>query len=495
MLSRCLTSLFLLLALTAQAQETKIQKGKLYERPVRILDNGLVQASVTPEIGARVLDFRLKNQENARALMVHRHYIHRQPGEQWQGGEYGGLADMATHGWPGDIWGLEFDAEKVDFSGKPAVQLTKEYNQVLHQRRVAILPDSTVLQYHSTQKNVGPEAQKLTIRIHGELAVGESADDYDRIYLVDEKGHKEIVYRLGWENPRLSWEHPGPWMACVDTREKLAVVRWFHPVTNDKVLVWHGQNIGGKVRDMKGGFYGIDRFMEEKSVAPGQEIEAQEDLAIIQGLPRVDFALAEGYLAGGLLLDQEAYGPEEEATLTLVIGGGLKGNAYKARLHILQSNGETSKLANLDIPAYGIGQTASASTSFVPKKSCKVRAEIMSLDGEKLAECERDLPIEAEAYAAARKMGTALTEKAESLVSTLEKKGLANQSTGQAQVRLSQFYCAEFQNLMEKGRFQEAAQKAEGYIRKLEKALGQAGQANGNKEQRQSLWRITRSLR
>lgn len=494
MLSKCLATLCLLLAFAAQAQDIEIRKEKLYDRPVRILDNGLIQTAVTPEIGARVLDFRLKGRDHARALQIHRHYINRQPGEQWQGGEYGGLADMATQGWPGEIWGLVFDVDQIEVAGTPAVQFTTEYNQVQHQRRVTLLPESTVLQYHTTQKNLADQTQKLTIRIHAELAVGESADDFDRIYLVDDKGHKEIVYRLGWENPRLSWEHPGAWIACVDTREKIAVVRWFHPVTNDKVLIWHGQNVGGPVRDMRGGFYGIDRFMQEQNVAPGQKIEAQEDLAIIEGLSRVDFAVAENYVAGELLLDQAAYGPAEEATLTLVIGGGLQGNAHKARIYTGPSDGADSELASLEIPAYKAGKAASASTSFVPKESCKVRAEIFNAKGEQIAECAREIKVDAKTYAAAAAKQNQLKQKVEVLLSALAENGLKDQSTGQAQMQLARFYADEYQALMEKGNFQEAIELADAYMQKLEKAIRQADKAKKAEESRASLREITKAL-
>jgi len=253
------------------AQPIKVREEMLYDRPVKTLDNGLVRVSVTPEIGGRVLVFRL-NDGDRRTLHIARHNIRRKPGERWRGAEYGGLCDVATLDWPGPFWGVGYKIAETQAGGVAALRLSAQASEIGIEREVMLLPNSTICRIGVKQTNLARVPKSMVIRIHGEFALGECADNHDVILFNGPKGLVEIRYRLGWENPRFSFEHPVEgWMAYVDAREKLALVRRFLPVSKDiKVLVWHGHNEGGAVRDEKGGFYAIDRFMEPRPSSQGR---------------------------------------------------------------------------------------------------------------------------------------------------------------------------------------------------------------------------------
>lgn len=476
----------MLLTLLTAAFAVEVKDDKLYDRPVKVMENGLVRLAVTPGIGGRVLQFDLLN-PHARSLQIHRHHIHFEPGDEWQGAEYGGLADMATTGWPGDIWGVTFDVDETEWEGNNALHLSAEKNGILHERRINILPNSSVMRYQSIQTNKSQATQDLTIRIHGEFAVGESADDADFIYFTNDKGLQVINYRLGWENPRFSYEKPGSWIACVDKAEKLALVRWFQPVTDDRVLVWHGHNEGPDVRDKKGGFYGVDRFMSGQTVGPGESAKATEEFAFIGGLTRVDFTLPEKYCAGALVLDQVAYGPQEEAVLTAVIGGGVEGEAYSVSLDVMVPNGGTKPIGVCQVPAYEAGKVASASLTFQPTMSMPIVATVKNSAGEEVAKFNRAISLDAQGYADANAALSDLMAVAENLKKAYAEKDLVESAHGESQMALMAHYLETVNSLMAHGKFADVQKKSGEYQAILQKAMDNLADASADADARQKM--------
>jgi len=452
------------------AQPIKVREEMLYDRPVKTLDNGLVRVSVTPEIGGRVLVFRL-NDGDRRTLHIARHNIRRKPGERWRGAEYGGLCDVATLDWPGPFWGVGYKIAETQAGGVAALRLSAQASEIGIEREVMLLPNSTICRIGVKQTNLARVPKSMVIRIHGEFALGECADNHDVILFNGPKGLVEIRYRLGWENPRFSFEHPVEgWMAYVDAREKLALVRRFLPVSKDiKVLVWHGHNEGGAVRDEKGGFYAIDRFMEPQAVEPGKTITAAEEYAIIDGLPFVDF-VAE-HVAGAVVLDRGTYGPGQKARATVVIGGGKAGGPYKVAVAAISPDGAKAELGAKTVPAHAPGKASSVTFEWAPKASCMLSASVADASGKPLAKATKKVVVDAGAFVKADLVVSKVMEYADQLVAALAAKRLGSTPQGQAQVALVRWYENQLRQAMTSGDFAAAETNGRAVIERLKASL------------------------
>jgi hypothetical protein len=459
------TNLIMLALLTAclfvsQAiAKTKISAGNVHGRDVKVIENSLVSVAIAPEIGGRILSFKIKHTPSD-TIYVARHNINHNPDDMWSGVDYGGITDVGSTGWPGPFWGANYDIEPL--SDHKGVMLETTQQGINVQRKVTLPEDSTIMKLDIAHTNTLDKPKTMSIRTHAELAVGTCADNSDYIYLKDKEGLKQYHYRLGWEDPRYSYENPVEgWMAHVDSKEKIALIRLFQPVDEDiKVLFWRGHNEGGPVRDKKGGFYALDRFMNNKPVEPGETINATEEFYIIQGLSRVDFV--NGYMAGAVELDKLIYGPGQEVNTTVLVGGAKKDGPYKVTI--------STDLAIIDsknLPAHQPGQTSSVKFKFYSQGDTDLKVSVLNTDGKQIANAVRKIKVDKQGYQKMLEMIKVAENLRDSITSTIKQKGYSDKDTGEALKELAEIQMQKLENAQRAGNLEFFGIQAEKEIQKM----------------------------
>lgn len=437
-----------------------------FGRPVVVVDNGLVELAVTPEIGGRVLAFDLLP-EGWSAIYVARHNIALQPEDQWEGAEYGGISDIGSHGWPGPFWGLEYDVDH-DAQDDLALTVSAEADGMMVERTLRLLPESTALQMRVVQTNTSDQPRPMTIRTHSEFALGDRADDVDAYYHQSKDGLTEFPYRLGMENPRLTWDHPvEKWHAVVDREKPFALVRVFEPyLEGTKFLVWHGHNEGGPVRDEKGGFYAIDRFDPERDVPAGESLESLDTFYFVRGLTRVDWV--NGLRAGALVQDKSSYGPGETATITVLAGSAVSADLLSAEL-ILQPEGgkATVSLGQKTLAATEPGQSTSVTFSLPVEEAGRWQLTLKDAQGQLVAQAEQPLNLDAENHADAKRLVAEANTYVNAIGGLVAAKGLSDQPMGKAQLELAASRLAGMEKLFNKGKYTELTYVGSGVIEAL----------------------------
>ena len=197
--------------LSSLAGEVVAKTGKSHDREVTILENGFVRLSVTPGIGGRVLEFvNLKTGHGMAKVRLDN--IAKKPDDNWTGADYGGFTDVPVLGvgWPGDFWGLTYELKVVDGKdGAKAVVANAKAGQIGIERTMTLFPDSTMLRIETRQTNIGNAPQKMRVRFHCEMAVGERADDNDDVFYASPDGVKVMDYVVGAEYARMEILMPG----------------------------------------------------------------------------------------------------------------------------------------------------------------------------------------------------------------------------------------------------------------------------------------------
>lgn len=409
--------------------KTKISADNVHGRDVKVFENSLVTVAIAPEIGGRILSFKMKGTPGD-TIYVARHNINFDPDDMWSGVDYGGITDVGSTGWPGPFWGANYNIEPLKDDNGVMLQTTQQGINV--QRKVTLPEDSTIMKLDVTQTNTLETPKTMSIRTHAELAVGTCADNNDYIYLKGKQGLEQYHYRLGWEDPRYSYENPvGGWMAHVDSKEQIALIRLFQPVDDDiKVLFWRGHNEGGPVRDKKGGFYALDRFMKNQSVQPGNTITASEEFYIVTGLKRVDFV--NQYMAGAVELDKMTYGPGQEVTATVSIGGAKKEGPYKVTI--------STDLAIIDsknLPAHQPGRAMSVDFKFHSQGTTNLKVVVLDSSGKQIAKATRKINVDIDRYEKMLKIIESAEKLKASIRSTINEKGYSDTTTGRALEKLA----------------------------------------------------------
>lgn len=298
-----------MVASSAFAGAVTVQDGILYGRPVKTLDNGLIRISVTPEIGGRVLEF-VNLRTGGDLSQIRLDNIHLTPEDKWEGAEYGGITDAATSGWPGPFWAQTYSltVEDAPDEGKTLVA-RHTANDIEIERRMTVSPDSTAVPFSITQKNVSDFPQKMTVRLHNELAAGKRADAQDSLFFKEKEGLKQVDFVPGAEYMRFSWfDVVEPWIGIVDRTEQDGYFRLLSPEQEKhKFFYWIGFNESPEKLGREGAFFALDWYAMEETVQPGESLEITETFVLFDGMERIDFTTKEG-AAGSLELDRNRYG-------------------------------------------------------------------------------------------------------------------------------------------------------------------------------------------
>ncbi len=417
----------LLLPLTACAAGVASSAGTILGRPVTILENGLVRLSITPEIGARVMEF-VDLRTGANAAKIRLDNISKRPDDNWTGADYGGFADVPVPGmgWPGDFWGLTYEVAVADGKdGAKSIVATAKAGDIGVERTMTLIPDSTQVRFTTRLTNLSAAPQKMRVRLHCEMAAGARADDADDVFYASPDGPKTKNYVVGAEYDRMEILKASGWVALSDTAEKSSVFKVFRADGAQDVFYWAGANEASQLFGNDGAFVGLDWMGAEQSVAPGASIESTEDMFLANGLARPDFVDTRGLVAGELSTDRPTYGSKGTVAISASLASATARTPAKVAVTITGSAGTKAAELSADIPASAPGQAATAVLKWdykdVPDGAFSAKAAFSDASGNALGSAEKSFAINAvmvdelvAALEADRKLLAALKSKAKS---------------------------------------------------------------------------------
>jgi hypothetical protein len=283
-----------LLPLPSQAA-ISVSDGTLLGRPVTTIETDLLRMVVTREIGGRILSLVDKRSGNE-FIAIRKGNMHFQPTDNWAGGEYGGICDVETDGWPGNFWDKTYDL-KIERRGEARISLrfTAEAVGTAIERVVTLEEGSTRVHFAITQTNLSDYAKPMMVRLHNEYRLGACADNNDYAYWIDPKGEaREMRYILGtektgWRNGyRFRFIDVLGWFGVVDRVEGVALIGTYpNPDKPSRVFWWNGYNEGDQ-RDTEWdethGHFNFDYFGPKVKTEPGASLSGEQDLFFIRGL-------------------------------------------------------------------------------------------------------------------------------------------------------------------------------------------------------------------
>ncbi len=443
----------------ARADSFSVTDDEYLGRDALLIENSLVTARVIPELGGRVISFRLGGDPDKETLYTARHNLRFDPGEQWLGADYGGICDVGGGGWPGPFWGLKYNVKQEP--EQYAVTLSAGADGIEAERTLELIPDSTAIRISVIHTNRTENTLPYSVRTHSELAVGTAADNDDHFFHRDGKGLRHARYRLGWEIPRFTYENPEEgWMAFVDSRQRLALVRLFENADKDiKVLLWRGHNEGGPVRDEKGGFYAADRIFDNVSLAPGETVNAAETFYIIDGLRRVDFV--KKFTAGSLTFDRPVYAAGLEGQFAVTIGSAFVAGPYRITMNY--ANETTEKT----LRAFKAGSAESVTFDIQITASTDVEVTVKDILGNIVAQFSRQIKIDNEGYSVARENISAAKQIRQRIIETLTAAQTRDTDRGRAIISLVNTHINSMQQALGIGDIYSINENAETVLKEL----------------------------
>jgi hypothetical protein len=332
-----------------------------------VLDAELLKVGIAPAIGGRIVEFVPK--------AVQKNYLHLSPwnfplgpADAWDGGEYGGMCDTATGGWPGPFWGIAYAIERLNEPGVIGVRATAAAEGIGIQREMVIPNGTSRLIVRMRQTNLASVPQKMVLRLHGEFRVGTQADAHDTIFWKDGETLRTRQYIPGSENPRLNFDTvTDDWMAMVDTVEKEVLIhRLVSPSAPHQVFFWSGHPVPppGKVESTGDtGFYNNERFVSSATeIAPNGAMEAVEEFWALRGLTRVDFCTA--HEAGALEMPRLRYGARMAVPFTALLAAPAAGAPAQVTLTVRDAAGTTVGTLHDTVPAVRAGQSSAVPLAF-----------------------------------------------------------------------------------------------------------------------------------
>ena len=471
-------SVLAMTAASTMAQEVTASRSTLYDRPVHVLDNGLVRLSVTPEIGGRVLEFALVS-TGSNVAKVRLDNFHRKPTDAWVGADYGGFSDAATAGWPGPMWGVMYDVSVADASdGGKSLVLVGEADGVRVRRTMTLRPSSTLLDIAIEQTNTAPEPRNMIVRLHCEQGAGPLPDEEDFIYWRSAaKGLQSIRYIYGAEYERFAWlDVTDGWVAGIDRRAAEGFVRLFEPRDQpQRVFYWCGYNEDPTNLGLSGAFFGLDRFGKEQPVAPGASLSAREQMFLVRGIRRADFT--SGTIVGALEIDRDRYGAaDDQLSARVVLAGAESIGEHAAELRVLQGAKELLK-QNGPIPASAAGQAAAFAHAWplpnLADGSYTVEATVRTTDGQVIGRAARQFEVIGELVRAAQQAVRQYSEMAKALESAAPSSDrplwLATE------LKVAQLRTGQLAELMQQGDYEQAIADSKHAIAEIEASLNRLG--------------------
>jgi hypothetical protein len=324
--------------------EIKIYKSKFMNWDSMVIDNGLIRVSILPEIGGRIVEY-YNYQTGHNLIRIAPWFLEIPPDKLLQTGEYGGISDIGSLGWPGYFWDKRYEFDIKREKDKVEIIGVSRSEGIYIERRMEIRENSTKLKFNIMEKNISKDIQNMVIRLHGEFKVGEIADENDVYYWVYENKLKERRYKPS-DLVRFSIDkNTEGWSGIVDEREEEALIRRYYPMKGVHKTFWWAGFLEGdpelKERDDRGGFYNFERYPDPVKIKPEEKIEGEEDLFTIVGLKRINYVNED--IAFGFWLPKKLIG-EEGFFINLGIGSPEEINKeYKIEVSLRKDENTLAK--------------------------------------------------------------------------------------------------------------------------------------------------------
>lgn len=336
------------------------ETGEWMGRPSHTLDNGIVAIAATPEIGGRIFSFAL-HANGFNALQPRVDNWSRSPDDDWGGGDYGGVSDLATTGWPGAFWGLTYEVELREMGPAKALRFTAHSEDIGIDRWVILRPESSLMTIAMAQSNRASHPIESVIRLHAELGVGQRARTGDRIFYPTEEGVASFTYTIGAEHERFRWLNlPDNWLAITDPVDNVALVRRFlGAMPPFRIFFWVGFAESPELLGYDGAFYAVDWFGQARPLRVGASHEAREEFFLIDGLPKIDWV--KDHQAGAILLTKSRFGQTESVQVRALSGSAMAQAPVRVVLELVRDDGDViAALNDVVIPGSTPGQSSEA---------------------------------------------------------------------------------------------------------------------------------------
>jgi len=370
--------------------EIKVEKSKFMNWDSIVVDNGLIRVTILPDIGGRIVEY-YSYQTGHNLIRIAPWFLEIPPDKLLQTGEYGGISDIGSLGWPGYFWDKKYEFEIKKEKDKVEVIGVSKSEGIYIERRMEVRENSTKLKFNIKQKNISGDVKNMVIRLHGEFKVGEKADEDDVYYWVYENKLKERRYKPS-DLVRFSIDkNTEGWSGILDEREEEALIRRYYPMKGVHKTFWWAGFLEGpfwwwgatflegepalKERDDKGGFYNFERYPDPVKVKPDEEIKAEEDLFTIVGLKRINYVNED--IAFGFWFPKKLIG-EEGCFVKLGIGSPEEiDKEYKIEVS-LQKDEKTYDKKEIRITKFTPGKCVKENLS-LPKNCYYLHLHVQSI--------------------------------------------------------------------------------------------------------------------
>lgn len=367
---RWLVGAFCLILTTAAPAEVVLFQSYPGGRTGVVIGTAHMRLGVIPEMGGRAVELR-REPGGSNVLHTAPWFFHLDEGDAWLGGEYGGLNDVPTEGWPGPFWGTDYTWTHTNSPEGTLLKLQAESEAIGIEREMLLPADAAMLIVRVRQRNLAGESRSMQNRIHGEFRVGRQADVQDKLFWKEGGALRTRAFVPGSEHPRFAYDHPSePWSALVDTVEREALVhRFLHPPGPWRVMYWSGHPTPPPTTapESRGdtAFYNNDRIGPRILVAPGEAIEAEEAFWLLRGLPSVKGCGER--LAVTLEADRAVVGNDDRMVFTVYAASPVALTGVTVNLTVLSPNGKPLMTAAKALPALNPGDAVSAAFPLTPE--------------------------------------------------------------------------------------------------------------------------------
>lgn len=348
------------------SQEFKVENTHLGRWKEIKIENSLIAIGICPQIGFRVVDYRMKTGRNW--LRVEKgSYLNKGPLDvgYWQWGRnYGGMFDVGAPTWPGIYFFCKNYPYKIkEKNGSIEIKGWATAQNILLTRTMKLYKNSTVFNIDISEKNVGRFPKEMMLRLHNEFLnygktkiiffnkkVGDLGRKKIDGKILEESQPVKVNYIIGNEEGRGIYNIPYAWVAAINVTDKEVMVRQFNPKDTPNFLLWIGGPIHeGRVRFYEEpvhyhGFYNIEPFHTSAIVLPQHSIKTKETQFFVKGFKDVDFYVRDKKIVGDIELNNKIYDNDGIAKITSYLGcPEARNNTYRYKVEIINPSGNVLK--------------------------------------------------------------------------------------------------------------------------------------------------------
>lgn len=227
-----------------------------------VLANALIEIQATEAIGGRILSFFGKETGSDELYSAYSKLPKGKQAQDWV--EYGGINDWFPEGWPGEVWGNNWQYEvKEKGPDEASVRMWTETQNKLYIERIVVLrPGAPYLELKYKIKNNSDKEQKFVWANHPDLACGPSDATEDNQIVIPTKGKGLVIQDYGKSMSKTEYAVGENWILGYDKASNEYFMQEFDKDLVDKVGVWEGI-----------GFYTMELIFKPRTLKPQEEFD------------------------------------------------------------------------------------------------------------------------------------------------------------------------------------------------------------------------------